>query len=218
MRIIAGRFKGRRLRTVRGSRVRSTADRVKESLFNILAGEMSHAIVLDLFCGAGSLGLEALSRGADRVVLVDRLNAALACARRNVELLGVEVTVEIVRMDAFAALRALDRRPEAFSLIFADPPYGQQWPARTLAAVAESNCRAVDGVLVIEHHKKDMPGEPPLGFSLWTSRRFGDTVITIWRWRLHRTIEGRRREGMKEETPDGWEESRSPTGDLSGDI
>ncbi|HUU46835.1 MAG TPA: 16S rRNA (guanine(966)-N(2))-methyltransferase RsmD [Acidobacteriota bacterium] len=218
MRIIAGRFKKRRLRAVRGLTVRSTADRVKESLFNILAGEIPHAVVLDLFCGAGSLGLEALSRGADRAVFVDRLNVALACTRHNVETLGVERESAVIRMDALTALRALERRGEVFSLIIADPPYGERWPVRTLTAVAESGCRSETGILVIEHHKKDLPGDPPPGFSLWTSRRFGDTVFTIWRWEPRPTTTTAGRANKDKETSDGGEQPGIPPGHLPGNV
>jgi 16S rRNA (guanine(966)-N(2))-methyltransferase RsmD len=186
MRIIAGDFKGRRLRTVPGGATRSTADRVKESLFNILLSEVPNAVVLDLYCGAGTLGLEALSRGAERVIFVDRSRRALKCTQANVALVGAETQVEVLCQDALAALRLLAGRGESLSLILADPPYGEGLPAKVLAAVGASACRAPVGVLVIEHHKKDLPlaqpGDAPTGFSLWTARRFGDTVLTIWRW------------------------------------
>lgn len=184
MRIIAGRFKGRRLRVVPGGATRSTADRVKESLFNILAVDAADTVVLDLYCGAGTLGLEALSRGAERVIFVDQSRRALKCTQANVELVGAEAQVELLCQDAMAALRLLAGRGEALSLILADPPYGEGFPAKVLSAVADSACRAPEGVLVIEHHKKDPPAseDAPAGFSLWTARRFGDTVLTFWRW------------------------------------
>jgi 16S rRNA (guanine(966)-N(2))-methyltransferase RsmD len=182
MRIIAGQFKGRRLRTVDSKSVRSTADRVKESLFNILAGELPGAAVLDLFCGAGTLGLEALSRGAEFAVFVDQQHAARSTTERNIETLQIADQTRVLKMDAIGALSSLATSGRRFSVIFADPPYGQGWPSKTLAAVARANCRVTEGILVIEHHKKDPPGDSPPGFSLWTSRRFGDTVFTIWRW------------------------------------
>jgi len=191
MRIIAGRFKGRRLLPVPGDRVRSTADRVKESLFNILMHDVPNAVVLDLFCGAGALGLEAISRGAESVVFVDSSPKSLKRTLDNTRTVGADDKVVTIRSDAISALRSAEgpersrraeKRERVFTLILADPPYGEGWPAKTLRAVADSSCRAAEGVLVIEHHKKDEPGETPVGFSLWTTRRFGDTVLTFWRW------------------------------------
>jgi len=169
---------------VPGDTVRSTADRAKESLFNILAGELPGAHVLDLFCGAGTLGLEALSRGAAHVVFVDSSRRSIKRTADNIAGLGVESETTLHCAKALVALRALADGQLAFSVILADPPYGEGWPSRILQAVAVADCRADEGVLVIEHHKKDRPGEPPAGFSLWTSRRFGDTVMTLWRWSM----------------------------------
>ncbi len=182
MRIIAGRYKGRRLMPVPGDHVRSTADRVKETLFNILMHDVPTATVLDLFCGAGTLGLEALSRGAESAVFVDESPKSLKKTMDNVKLVGADSQVTTIRSDALAFLKSAGKRTELFTLIIADPPYGDGWAAKTLRAIATSDCRAEEGVFVIEHHKKDEPGETPEGLSLWTTRRFGDTVLTFWRW------------------------------------
>jgi 16S rRNA (guanine(966)-N(2))-methyltransferase RsmD len=162
--------------------VRSTADRVKETLFNILMHDVPNAVVLDLYCGAGTLGLEALSRGAESAVFVDLSKRSLAKTLENVQSLDLGSRAQTVYGDAVRILRSLGAKGHHFSLILADPPYGMGLPAKTLKAIATSDCRAPAGVLVIEHHKKDEPGDAPTGFSLWTSRRFGDTVLTFWRW------------------------------------
>jgi 16S rRNA (guanine966-N2)-methyltransferase len=182
MRIIAGRFKGHSLYPVSGDKVRSTADRVKESLFNIIVGEPEDAEVLDLFCGAGTLGLEALSRGAAHVTFVDLSRRSVDRARANLEALGAGDEGDFLVMDATAVLRVLERNNRRFSLILADPPYGMGWPGKILQAIGASGCLAPTGVLVIEYHKKDPPGGLPPGFSLWTERRFGDTMFAIWQW------------------------------------
>jgi 16S rRNA (guanine(966)-N(2))-methyltransferase RsmD len=182
VRIIAGRFKGRKLKTVKGGHVRSTADRVKETLFNILAVEIEETVVCDLFCGAGTLGLEALSRGARSVVFVDSQRRSIHGTEANIALVGVEEETTVLQADVWAAWRKLGAWGEQFSLIFADPPYNEGWPAKILKTIAATAGRADEGILVIEHHKKDPPGDDPSGFSLLTSRRFGDTVLSIWRW------------------------------------
>lgn len=182
MRIIAGEYRGRRLRPVPGNTARSTGDRVRESMFNILAAEIPGTTVLDLFCGAGTLGLESLSRGASHATFVDSARRSAQCTITNIETVRAENDSAVITADAFAALRALARKGKTFDLIFADPPYDQGLAGRTLKAVAESETRAPEGILVIEHHKKEPLGATPPGFSIWTERRFGDTMFTIWRW------------------------------------
>jgi 16S rRNA (guanine(966)-N(2))-methyltransferase RsmD len=186
MRVIAGQYKGRRLRPVPGNTARSTADRVRESMFNILAAEIPGTRVLDLFCGAGTLGIEALSRGAAHAVFADVSRRSVQCTRGNLSEIHADDDAEVVTADAFAALRSLARKGRAFDLVFADPPYGENLSRRTLKAFAQSEVLAPEGILVIEHHKKESPGEVPPGFSVWTERRFGDTMFTIWRWQRER--------------------------------
>lgn len=116
MRIVAGELGGRRLLAPRGEAVRPTSDRVREAVFSIL-GDVAGAAVLDLFCGTGALGIEAISRGAARATLVDD---AIAAAERNVNDLGIGERCDIVRSDA---LRFLGRDTGAYDLVFCDPPY-----------------------------------------------------------------------------------------------
>ena len=182
MRIIAGQYKGRRLRPVPGNAVRSTADRVRESLFNILAAEIPGTEVLDLFCGAGLLGIEALSRGAAHATFVDVSRRSVQRTRDNLTEIRAGDTGDVIHSDAFAALRTFTRKGSTFDLIFADPPYGEGLAQKTARAIADAEACASEGILVIEHHKKDLPGPALPGFSVWTERRFGDTMFTIWRW------------------------------------
>jgi 16S rRNA (guanine(966)-N(2))-methyltransferase RsmD len=167
---------------------------VKETLFNILMHDVPGAVVLDLFCGAGTLGLEAISRGAKSVLFVDLSPKSLKKTMENVKIVGAESESGFLRAEAMAALKTTGKRDMRFTLIIADPPYGEGWPAKILRAVADSSARAVEGTLVIEHHKKDDVGETPPRFSLWTTRRFGDTVLSFWRW------DDRRRPSEQEES------------------
>ncbi len=202
MRVIAGQYKGRRLRPVPGNTARSTGDRVRESLFNILAAEIPGATVLDLFCGAGTLGIEALSRGARHATFVDSTRRSVECTRANLGVIQAEADATVVTADALAGLRSLARIGRTFDIVFADPPYDQNHVVRTLKAVAASETRAPEGILVIEHHKKEPPGDPPPGFSVWTERRFGDTMFTIWRWQSDITPQT----GESQETDNGEEQ------------
>lgn len=135
MRIVAGRFGGRRLTTPRGRATRPTADRVREALFNLL-GPLEGLAVADLFAGSGALGLEALSRGASRLVAVDRAQEALRAVRNNLETLGLKTggrgpEVTVLQRDLGRSLAFLNPLGP-FDLILADPPYGRGWPERIL--------------------------------------------------------------------------------------
>src|SRR5881296_2139751 len=124
VRIIAGAFKGRRLKTPSGDAVRPTGDRVREAWFSILQRPLDGARVLDLFAGSGALGLEALSRGAARAVFVDRDRRAVEVLRANLEALGVaSEEAEVRPVSAQRAVRDALSRSEAYDLVFLDPPY-----------------------------------------------------------------------------------------------
>ena len=171
MRVVAGELKGRRLATPprRSGAVRPTADRVREALFAIL-GEIDGAGVLDLYCGTGALGIEALSRGAGRAKLVDT-NVSLA--RRNVRDLGLESRVTLVRSDA---LRYLRRSRGPFDLIFCDPPYRL---ADRLEGELDSLIpgRLAEGGRLICESAARRPIR--LTMPLIVERRYGDTLIRI---------------------------------------
>ncbi len=173
MRVVAGELKGRRLVSPprRAAAVRPTADRVREALFSIL-GDVQGASVLDLFCGTGALGIEALSRGAGHAVLVD---ARTSLANRNVSQLGLRDRCEVVRSDVPRFLR---RAAGRFDLIFCDPPYRL---ADRLEGELDSlvPARLAEGGRLITESAAQRPLElsPPLV----TERRFGDTVIRIHR-------------------------------------
>ena len=170
MRVVAGSFKGRRLAAPRGTRTRPTADRVREALFSML-GDVGGARVLDLYAGSGALGIEALSRGADSAVFVERDAKAVAAIERNLAAVGVEETV--VRQDVE---RFLARADGAFDLVFCDPPYDSA--ARLAGPLAEhlpALC-AEDARIVTESDKRNPLVLP---FPLLVERAYGDTRIAI---------------------------------------
>lgn len=183
MRIIAGEFRGRKLTAARGNEMRPTLDRVKESLFSMLGEEVVGAQVLDLFCGSGALGLEALSRGAERAVLVDVGRHARLAVRKNVETLGVRDRVQFLGLDVRRALRKLAAEEEKphFDLIFADPPYFQGFAKPVFDALAELDLLAPDGMVIFEHHKKETPQDEVKEWEVVRQRRTGDTTMTFFR-------------------------------------
>lgn len=176
LRIIAGRYRGRRLHTPAGLAVRPTAGRVKESLYNVLQDIVAGARVLDLYAGSGNLGLEASSRGAREVVCVECAPAALRVLRRNLEALGTS-DVAMVRDDA---LRYLGRpQPEPFDVILADPPYDAGAEDTLLGAVAGPVLRP-GGVFVLQHGRAWHAPDAAAGLRRWQSKRFGDTALDFF--------------------------------------
>lgn len=136
MRVISGRFKGRHLTSFRAEHIRPTTDRVKESLFNKIQGRVDGATVLDLFAGTGSLGIEAISRGAEEVLFVDDHPKSLSILKKNLTLLKVEQGYGIERSDVIKFLRNYKGR--AFDLIFIDPPFTEKMAHSVLTALSES--------------------------------------------------------------------------------
>jgi 16S rRNA (guanine966-N2)-methyltransferase len=170
VRVVAGEYKGRRLRMPRGAPTRPTADRVREALFSML-GDVTGARVLDLYAGSGALGIEALSRGAASAVFVERDARAAAAIQANLDTVGAEA--EVSRQDALAFVRR-DRR--SYDLVFCDPPYDSG--PRIAAPLAEGlpALLSTDARIVTESDKRN-PLELP--FPLLRERTYGDTRIAI---------------------------------------
>jgi 16S rRNA (guanine966-N2)-methyltransferase len=170
VRIVAGSWRGRIIKAPTGTRVRPTADRVREAWMSIVHRELPGARVLDLFAGSGALGLEALSRGAAHATFVEEAAWSLAALRQNIAALGADASATVHRDDA---LRFIERvGPDEYDMAFADPPYGlglaervaQRWLALSFAAR-----------LGVEHGAREsMP-------SGGETRRYGDTAITFYR-------------------------------------
>lgn len=181
MRIIGGEKRGLRLRSVTGVTTRPTADRVKEALFNILAGEIVEAAVLDLFAGSGALGLEALSRGAARAVFVEKDRKAGAVLRSNVQAAGFGRQASVVLADVFRTLTRPEKLGGPFDVVFADPPYMREMAGTVVGAVAESGVLAPSGLLVVEHDRREEL--PPRWENIVQIRaaRYGDTTLSFYR-------------------------------------
>ena len=178
MRIVGGRFGGRRLVTPAGNATRPTSDRVREALFAIL-GPLDGLAVLDLFAGSGALGLEALSRGAERAVFCDSARPALRALWANVAALGLAADAAEVRPnDARAVLRNARRAGETYDLVLIDPPY------RLAAALGRELSEGLAGLLnpgarVVSESDRRAP--LVLDLPLEDERRYGDTLIRIHR-------------------------------------
>jgi 16S rRNA (guanine966-N2)-methyltransferase len=185
MRIVGGRHRGRRLAAPPGADIRPTADRVREALFNILAhggaglgGEdvVRDARALDAFAGTGALGLEALSRGAAHVTLMDKDAAALRACRDNVRALGEQARVTVLTGDAQNPVRAA----EPCQLVLMDPPYGSGAAAPALAALDAAGWIADGAACVVELAARE-GFAAPAGFALLDERRYGAARIVVLR-------------------------------------
>ena len=174
MRVVAGRYGGRRLTAPPGSATRPTSDRVREALFSVLGPAVQGARVLDLYAGSGALGIEALSRGASSALFVDRSPRAVAAIRANLEALGIEAPVR--RLEARAALRSASARADAYDLVFLDPPYRR---AAELGRELSESLPAVlaPGARVVSESDRRAPLE--LDLPVADERRYGDTIIRI---------------------------------------
>src|SRR5512145_2048480 len=180
MRIIGGHDRGRRLRAPRGLATRPTADRVRVSLFDVLGPTIAGARVLDLFAGTGAVGIEALSRGAARVVFVEKDQAALRALRANLAALGASrAAARVMAGDVLHVLPEIGAQEGPFDFVFIDPPYATSLAGRTLEALAATRvCRAGTEVVVQHSTRTALPSVP--GLSLHRRpRRFGDTALTF---------------------------------------
>jgi len=165
MRIISGKFRGKRLHGPRGAELRPTSDRLKETLFNILGPGIQGAVVLDAFAGTGAIGLEALSRGAQAIVFIESDREAVRLIRQNLQWCGVTSGYQILEEDVFTSLRALARSGFKADIAFLDPPY--RWgPYRDLlATLFQTGIASAETRVILEHHwKTALPDSDP-GFS-----------------------------------------------------
>jgi 16S rRNA (guanine966-N2)-methyltransferase len=179
LRIIAGSLRGRRLAPVKG-RIRPTAAKVREAIFNILGEAVREARVLDLFAGTGALGIEALSRGAQAAVLVEEHPAALQVLRRNLEALNLGDRASVLPLPVLTALKKLSAQGRHFELVFMDPPYGAGAATATLAALAAGDLLPPQAWVVAEVSRRETLPESSGTLFLQELRRYGDTQVAFY--------------------------------------
>ena len=182
MRVVGGRLRGRNIASPSSRDIRPTQDRLRESLFNILAHAYGDpcdgARVLDLFAGTGALGIEAISRGAAFTLFVDNGAEARALLRNNVEALGLGGVSKIYRRDATDLGSAHPMQP--FALAFLDPPYGQGMAGKALASLRDGRWLTQDALVVVEESKASAVAAPD-GFSELERRAYDDTEFVFLR-------------------------------------
>jgi 16S rRNA (guanine(966)-N(2))-methyltransferase RsmD len=175
MRIISGKARGQKLKHIKGNRIRPTTDRVKETIFNILAGDVHDAAVLDLFAGSGNLGLEAMSRGAAAVDFVERSYRSIKIIKENLAITGFDGNV--IKKDAMRFVQDCETQ---YDLIFADPPYDRGFIENLMESIEEQpQILSEAGIMVIEHSKREPVILESEIFGIWREKNFGETVVTF---------------------------------------
>lgn len=177
MRVISGTARGRRLKELPGMDTRPTTDKVKESLFNIIQFDIEGRKVLDLFGGTGQLGIEALSRGADRCTFVDTNRQAVAVMRENVAMVGFGDRATVQQGDAMAFLSGCR---EKFDLIFLDPPYQTQLLENCIQAVAKFDILSEYGIMVCESALEKPLPELDVPYEKGKEYRYGKIKLTVY--------------------------------------
>lgn len=181
MRVVSGKWKGRQLKAVPGMNTRPTTDKVKEAVFNIIGPYFDGGIALDLFGGSGSLGIEALSRGVEKVIFVDKDGKAIQTIKQNVESFDLDDQVEIYRNDAVRALNALKKREIKFDLILLDPPYKNHHLKELIHKISEYELLSPTGLIMAEH-SNDVKLPEHMGEFIRTRQEdYGLTVISVYR-------------------------------------
>ncbi len=179
MRITTGAYKGRVIRTVRDLSVRPVTDRVRQTIFNILAHRttVEGATVLDLFAGSGILGIEALSRGAAHVTFVEQKDEPVRLLEETLRALGCEGSSQVLAMDA---AHYLETSSASFDIVFADPPYAYELTAGIPSLIFQRNMLRRNGFLLIEH-STDLRFESTQAYTAGPEKRFGRTIVTFFR-------------------------------------
>jgi 16S rRNA (guanine966-N2)-methyltransferase len=186
MRVIAGKYRSRILRSLPGYDIRPTADRLRETLFNVLtAGNpaaLEGTVWLDLFAGTGALGVEALSRGAAMAYFVEGSAKAAELIRKNLRSLGVNTGFQVLHQDALRALNSLHQQGVAADFAFLDPPYRLEGAyGQTLEAIASLGLVKPDGVVIAEHQKRFDPGEHNGRLTRYRTLVQGDAALSFYR-------------------------------------
>ena len=186
MRVIAGQYRRRPLRSLRGADIRPTADRLRETLFDVLCASDPQALAgtvwLDLYAGSGAVGIEALSRGAEMVYFVESSKAAAELIAQNLRALGIRSGFRIVKSEAGRALRQLESADVAADFVFLDPPYRlQEEYARTLGALAGSKLLRATSVVIAEHEKRFDPGVAFGQLQRYRTLEQGDAALSFYR-------------------------------------
>jgi 16S rRNA (guanine966-N2)-methyltransferase len=182
MRVIAGKYKSRRLEAPPGMQTRPTSDRLRETLFNVVAPLVVDSVWLDLFAGSGAVGIEALSRGARSAYFVESASAAARTIRKNLQTLAIDEETEVIERDVSVALRMLDSQALSCDFIFLDPPYRKMGDyEQVLGFLSQSQLLKPESQVIAEHDKHFDPGNEFGSLRRRRTLRQGDAVLSFYR-------------------------------------
>ena len=179
LRLIGGDLRGKKLHSIPGIKIRPTADRLREAIFNILSFRVRGALVLDLFAGTGALGIEALSRGAESAVFIDTDKGVLSLIERNVRSCALNKRAKFIKWNIRKNLNCIMSVQPAFDLVFMDPPYDKDYIKPSLLNLHQSKALAKNACVVIEHSPTEpIPEEGPV-FRITDQRKYGKTLVSF---------------------------------------
>jgi 16S rRNA (guanine966-N2)-methyltransferase len=190
MRVIAGKFRSRQLRSLKGVALRPTSDRLRETLFNILSSHVAASRFVDLFAGTGAVGIEALSRGAAEAIFIERHAPAAALIRKNLESLGIKTDARVLSVDALHGLelleQELERGPRLPTLVFLDPPYGNTEDYHRVLSFLGFAALLDEKSLVIAEHRKNFDLPETIGnLQRVRALKQGDACLSFYRVIVH---------------------------------
>jgi 16S rRNA (guanine(966)-N(2))-methyltransferase RsmD len=181
MRIGGGKARGKKLESHKGPKTRIISERVKEALFDILGKRIEEALFLDLYAGTGSVGIEALSRGAREALFVEKNQVNVKTISKNLEKSNFGLKSRIYKNDVFKIIEKLGERKEKFDFIFIGAPYYEDLTKKTLTSLGINDIIKDNGKIIAEHYwREDLPGEIE-GLVLDKERRYGDTVLSFYK-------------------------------------
>lgn len=183
MRVISGKRKGKKLCGPKSNNIRPTEDRIKESMFNIISPIAEKAKVLDLFAGTGSIGIEFLSRGAEKVIFVDNSIASIQLINKNLKMTNFESDAIVIRMDGLKALDLFSDKDFKFDYIFMDPPYDNiELYNKALEKISSLNILKNNGILIAEHNASLLLKENYGDLKITDIRKYGNKSMTYFRY------------------------------------
>lgn len=177
MRIITGEYRGRRLQTPAGRDVRPTGEKVRESVFNLLMYDIEGAVFCDLFAGTGAIGLEALSRGADKAYFCDSSRDSIKVINTNIERCGASARARVMACDYLSALRRIGEKIDIF---YVDPPYRSGYYQSVLEEIDSLDLLTENGIIVAEHRADEELTDSVGSLKAFRDRKYGHTMLTLY--------------------------------------